>query len=74
MTQELAWWKSSYSGQNGGDCIECAVPSPSGATCTTQDVVFVRDSKRKEGPHLTISIAGWNSFVAAATRGALGAV
>ncbi|MDX3275245.1 MULTISPECIES: DUF397 domain-containing protein [Streptomyces] len=72
MTQELKWWKSSYSGQNGGDCIECAVPSPVGTTGAAQDVIHVRDSKNKKGAHLTFPAASWNCFVAAANRGEFG--
>lgn len=72
MTQELKWWKSSYSGQNGGDCVECAVPSPVGTTGAAQDVIYVRDSKNKKGAHLTFPTASWNSFVAAANRGEFG--
>ena len=49
------WTKSSYSGDNGGDCIEVAPEFP--------DVVPVRDSKTPYGPTLIISRAAWASFV-----------
>ncbi len=40
------WRKSSYSGENGGACIELA---------DLATVVGVRDSKDPEGPHLTVT-------------------
>ncbi|MFF8917432.1 DUF397 domain-containing protein [Streptomyces sp. NPDC015032] len=73
MKQELTWWKSSYSGQNGGDCIECAVPSPSGASRDARSVIHVRDSKNKQGAHLTLPTEAWSSFVYAASNGEFGA-
>ncbi|MEW2578765.1 DUF397 domain-containing protein [Streptomyces syringium] len=54
MNTELAWFKSSYSGGAGGDCIEVA------AGCST---VHVRDSKRAPGPTLTFPAASWAAFV-----------
>ncbi|KOV11264.1 hypothetical protein ADK60_35720 [Streptomyces sp. XY431] len=54
MSSELAWFKSSYSGNEGGACVEVA-----DATST----VLVRDSKDKSGPHLTFSPAAWEAFV-----------
>ncbi|WP_420079340.1 DUF397 domain-containing protein [Streptomyces sp. JL4002] len=50
----LAWFKSSYSGAEGGDCIEVA---------GTPDVVHVRDSKQLGGPVLTLGPAAWAGFV-----------
>ncbi|MFF2656211.1 DUF397 domain-containing protein [Kitasatospora sp. NPDC058032] len=54
MSSELVWFKSSYSGNEGGECVEVA-----DATST----VLVRDSKDKSGPHLTFSPEAWQSFV-----------
>ncbi|MFE7192278.1 DUF397 domain-containing protein [Kitasatospora sp. NPDC057541] len=54
MSSELVWFKSSYSGDEGGNCVEVA-----DATST----VLVRDSKDKSGPHLTFSPEAWQSFV-----------
>ncbi|MET7606234.1 DUF397 domain-containing protein [Streptomyces avermitilis] len=68
LQQELRWWKSSYSGQNGGDCIECAV------TPSTADVVFVRDSKERDGARLAFTKEAWNSFVGATTTNSFGRV
>ncbi|KRV48188.1 toxin-antitoxin system, toxin component [Wenjunlia vitaminophila] len=51
---ELAWFKSSYSGSSGDDCVEVAV---------TDQAVHVRDSKDKGGPHLTVGRDAWERFV-----------
>ncbi|MFG2457149.1 DUF397 domain-containing protein [Streptomyces sp. NPDC048523] len=58
-TTELAWFKSSYSGDDSGDCIEVA------AAPTT---VHVRDSKNTTGPQLALSPVTWSEFVAFASR------
>lgn len=50
----LAWFKSSYSGAEGGDCVEVAA---------TTAVVHVRDSKADSGPILTVSREAWASLV-----------
>lgn len=52
---EVRWLKSSYSGGSGTECVEAAFV-PSG--------VLVRDSKRPEHPHLTVSAEAWAGFVA----------
>ncbi|MEU9335817.1 DUF397 domain-containing protein [Streptomyces sp. NPDC048290] len=46
----MEWVKSSYSGANGGDCLEWA-PSYVAA----HGVVPVRDSKRTDGPIFMLS-------------------
>ncbi|MFG2977361.1 DUF397 domain-containing protein [Streptomyces sp. NPDC048331] len=51
------WHKSSYSGGDGGDCLEVADGCP--------DLVPVRDSKRPEGPHVVFHAQAWARFVAA---------
>ncbi|MER0241199.1 DUF397 domain-containing protein [Streptomyces sp. 796.1] len=55
------WRKSSYSGSNGGDCIEVAPGFPS--------VVPVRDSKNPHGPALAFGTAAWSAFVAGVKAG-----
>ncbi|WP_018564604.1 DUF397 domain-containing protein [Streptomyces sp. PsTaAH-124] len=50
----LAWFKSSYSGTEGGECVEVA-------PATT--LVHVRDSKTATGPMLTVSRAAWTGFI-----------
>ena len=51
----LSWRKSTYSGSNGGACVEVAADAP-------EAVVAVRDSKDPQGPVLTFSRAAWQSF------------
>nr|WP_245873541.1 DUF397 domain-containing protein [Streptomyces phaeoluteigriseus] len=51
---ERAWFKSSYSGSNGDDCVEVA-------RCT--QATHVRDSKNRQGPELALSPTAWNDFV-----------
>ncbi len=55
---ELNWFKSSYSGTQGDDCVEVADGS---------GTVHVRDSKVHGGPRLGIAPPAWASFVAFAT-------
>ena len=50
----LAWFKSSYSGAEGGDCVEVAAATTA---------VHVRDSKDATGPVLTVSREAWAGFV-----------
>ncbi|MFY1678821.1 DUF397 domain-containing protein [Streptomyces sp. WMMC905] len=50
----LTWFKSSYSGAEGGQCIEVAA---------TPDTVHVRDSKQPNGPILNVSPRAWTSLV-----------
>ncbi|MFE7114776.1 DUF397 domain-containing protein [Streptomyces sp. NPDC057654] len=57
------WVRSSYSGPEGGQCVEWA-PS----TVARGGVVPVRDSKDPDGPVVTVSPAAWAAFVAFAAR------
>lgn len=50
----LAWFKSSYSAGNGGDCVEVA---------GSRRHIHVRDSKRAGGPVLSIEPAQWAAFM-----------
>ena len=52
---DLTWRTSSYSGSNGGNCIEVAATSTSSA-------VAVRDSKDPGGPQLAFNAATWTAF------------
>jgi hypothetical protein len=58
-----AWRKSSYSGGNGGNCVEVARGLPG--------VVAVRDSKDPAGPALVVSPARWHSLTRAIRGGGL---
>ncbi|TWP46519.1 DUF397 domain-containing protein [Lentzea tibetensis] len=51
----LRWVKSSASGNEQGACVELA---------TTGEVVFVRDSKVRDGGRLTFEWSAWASFIA----------
>ncbi|WP_405731440.1 DUF397 domain-containing protein [Streptomyces sp. NBC_01537] len=55
MSTELAWFKSSYSNDEGGDCVEVAV---------APGTVHVRDSKNEAGPQLAFGPGAWAGFVA----------
>ena len=54
-TMTTRWRKSSYSGGNGGACIEVARTGPDGH-------VLVRDSKNSTGPILHFSPSAWRNF------------
>ncbi|MFF5335620.1 DUF397 domain-containing protein [Streptomyces sp. NPDC013181] len=53
-TEPLAWFKSSYSNTEGGECVEVA---------TGADAVRVRDSKVTSGPALRVSMNAWAGLV-----------
>ena len=48
------WRKSSYSGTNGGNCVEVAQNLPG--------AVAVRDSKDPGGPKLIFTPGEWDAF------------
>lgn len=50
---ELEWIKSSYSSNEGPDCVEVAA---------APGAVHVRDSKRKAGPGLAFADGSWAAF------------
>ncbi|MFD6986770.1 DUF397 domain-containing protein, partial [Streptomyces sp. NPDC059956] len=51
----LVWRKSSYSSEEGGECVEVA---------TAVGSVHVRDSKNKAGSMLSFAAGQWATFVA----------
>jgi len=59
-----AWRKSSYSGGNGGQCVEVARNLPG--------VVAVRDSKNPGGPSLIVAAGEWRAFLDGLRRGGFG--
>lgn len=74
----LTWFKSSYSGGGGQDCIEVAYDwrksSYSGAggqdcieVAAHPGTIHVRDSKNTTGPILDFTPTQWESFVAYAS-------
>ncbi|MDQ1045011.1 DUF397 domain-containing protein [Streptomyces sp. V4I2] len=54
----FAWFKSSYSGTEGGQCVEVAAGTA---------IVHVRDSKGDAGPVVTVSREAWAGFVGLAS-------
>lgn len=80
MTTEIrAWFKSSYSGGEGGDCLEAAYTwrksshSSGGggdcleiATCPHAQTIriHIRDSKNPTGPTLQVTATAWSAFIA----------
>ncbi|WP_406507354.1 DUF397 domain-containing protein [Streptomyces sp. NBC_00212] len=77
MSIAPTWFKSSYSTEQGGNCLEAACvwqkSSYSGsdggecvevATHPSAIHIHVRDSKAPEGPTLTLNPTTWQDFVA----------
>jgi hypothetical protein len=61
---DATWRKSSYSGGNGGNCIEVGAHAGTGR-------VLVRDTKDRPGPLLRFTPAAWKRFadrIGTATR------
>ncbi|MFD9858320.1 DUF397 domain-containing protein [Streptomyces alboflavus] len=58
LAPETAWFKSSYSGGTGNNCLEAAdlTPHPSGG-------VGIRDSKNPQGPALLLALPSWKAFL-----------
>ena len=54
---DALWFKSSYSNESGGDCVEIVGSIPG--------LVPVRDSKANGGPALVLTAHAWAPFVAA---------
>ncbi|WP_405502641.1 DUF397 domain-containing protein [Streptomyces anulatus] len=54
MSTKLYWRKSTYSGDDSGDCVEVA---------TCPHTVHVRDSKDLTVPAFAVSPTTWTSFV-----------
>ncbi|MFD9906773.1 DUF397 domain-containing protein [Streptomyces sp. NPDC059063] len=61
MTSELNWFKSSYSGNDGPDCVEVAISTP-------HATVHVRDSKTRNSARLTVRGEAWAEFLTFASE------
>ncbi|QEU91210.1 DUF397 domain-containing protein [Streptomyces kanamyceticus] len=70
----LEWFKSSYSGSEGGECLEIAhawrkssYSGDEGGQCLEiaahPTAVHIRDSKNPEGPHFTVAPDAWTAFL-----------
>ncbi|WP_436787988.1 DUF397 domain-containing protein [Yinghuangia sp. YIM S10712] len=57
--QKLAWFKSSYSGSTGNNCIEVG---------TLPDSIHVRDSKDVRITPLVLTPAAWAAFTTGASN------
>ncbi|WP_329150719.1 DUF397 domain-containing protein [Streptomyces sp. NBC_01456] len=77
----LTWFKSSYSGDEGGNCLEVAYnwrkssySGDEGGACVEvaahPTTIHVRDSKDPQGPHLDFSPRAWAAFTAYSAAGA----
>lgn len=73
-TTDLAWFKSSYSSGEGGECLEVAFgwrkssySDGEGGQCVEvagcADAVHVRDSKVPAGPQLAVAPEAWAAFL-----------
>lgn len=51
---ESIWRKSTYSGDNGGECVEVAMAG----------AVLVRDTTDRTGPVLRFTAEAWRAFTA----------
>lgn len=84
MSDQLAWFKSSYSDSEGGECVEVALnwrkstySDGEGGACVeiatcTPATVHIRDSKLPAGtgPELKIPAPAWEAFISAVHPGA----
>ncbi|MGW2519822.1 DUF397 domain-containing protein [Streptomyces sp. NPDC001617] len=59
----LSWFKSSYSGNEGGECLEAA---------TTHAAVHIRDSKDPARAQLAFRPSEWAAFIGYAGRPGVG--
>ncbi|MET9546924.1 DUF397 domain-containing protein [Streptomyces sp. NPDC006627] len=78
MSSTLRWFKSSYSNDSGGNCVEVAYDwrkssysNDSGGACVeiapcpqaARTTTHIRDSKNPDGPALSVSADAWTAFV-----------
>ncbi|WP_329026525.1 DUF397 domain-containing protein [Streptomyces sp. NBC_01423] len=75
MSTAREWFKSSYSSDEGGACLEVAYDwkkssysGSEGGACVEisahPSAVHVRDSKNPQGPTLTLAPTTWTAFAA----------
>ncbi|MFJ3692513.1 DUF397 domain-containing protein [Streptomyces sp. NPDC090052] len=63
MGPEPRWFKSTFSGGSGTECVECA------PAC---DGTLVRDSKQPNAARLAVGGAAWAGFIGAVRAGQFG--
>ncbi|MFG3205538.1 DUF397 domain-containing protein [Streptomyces sp. NPDC048192] len=59
---EVHWYKSSYSGGSGTECVECA---------HTTTGTLIRDSKQTESTPLRVQPKAWHAFISALAHNTL---
>lgn len=71
----MRWFKSSYSGSGGGNCVEVgwhkSSYSANGGECvevTEGQDVLVRDTKYRQHGHLSFRGSEWSGLIAALRR------
>ncbi|MGW0461155.1 DUF397 domain-containing protein [Streptomyces tendae] len=57
---QRGWFKSSYSGGNTTECVECAF---------AESGTLIRDSKRANGPVVLVAAVSWVSFIRSLAHG-----
>ncbi|MCX5160969.1 DUF397 domain-containing protein [Streptomyces sp. NBC_00264] len=73
MSTAREWFKSSYSGSEGGACLEVAYDwqkssysGSDGGECVEiaahTTAIHIRDSKNPDGPMLTVAPTTWTAF------------
>lgn len=73
MSTAREWFKSSYSGSEGGECVEVAYDwqkssysGSDGGECVEiaahPAAIHIRDSKNPDGPMLTVAPTTWTAF------------
>lgn len=60
MSDQLKWIKSSYSDDEGGNCVEVAMDGS----------IHIRDSKNPTRPELHVTAPAWSAFVSSVQPGA----
>jgi len=62
VSEQLKWFKSSYSDSEGSDCVEVAL---------TPTTTHIRDTKLPaDSPQLKVQAPAWSAFISAVQPGA----
>jgi hypothetical protein len=80
VSDQLKWFKSSYSDNEGGACVEVALDwfkssysDDEGGDCVEvalSSTIHVRDSKVPASPELHLTAPAWTAFISAVRPGA----
>ncbi|MFF4216758.1 DUF397 domain-containing protein [Streptomyces nondiastaticus] len=74
MSYQLMWFKSSYSDEEGDNCVEVSLPwrkssysDGDGSECVEiaggGRGIYIRDSKRISSPYLAVGVPAWAGFL-----------